>query len=259
MFNAEVSGGIITWAFDSGSENFGFLPDGEVLTLTYTISASDNFGGTATHDVEITITGTNASPVINGPIAAEGSENDSADVLKLSLLENAVDPEGSVVSIEPESITYHFSKYRVVDGSADQLVEEDGFPLDANNAPIGVNVVDGELVIDPSLGSFDDLSLGEYRVVTVNFIVTDGDGGQTNATATFRINGDYEVVYGSNFDDEIDGSEFADEIVGFDGSDLINGGLGDDLIDGGPGVGQISRSFQAHGVITELRVTLKAQ
>ncbi|MBP8996187.1 MAG: VCBS domain-containing protein, partial [Synergistales bacterium] len=62
-----VSGGLgsgetegkITWTFDSGTEAFDFLPAGQKLILTYTIEAKDSYGDTDTHDVTITITGTN--------------------------------------------------------------------------------------------------------------------------------------------------------------------------------------------------------
>ncbi|HPC75712.1 MAG TPA: Ig-like domain-containing protein [Synergistales bacterium] len=62
-----VSGGLasgetegkIHWTFDSGTEAFDFLPAGQKLILTYTIEAKDSYGDTDTHDVTITITGTN--------------------------------------------------------------------------------------------------------------------------------------------------------------------------------------------------------
>jgi len=57
--------GNLTWTFDSGSASaFDFLPANETLVLTYTISVADGKGGTDSHDVTITIKGTDDQPVV---------------------------------------------------------------------------------------------------------------------------------------------------------------------------------------------------
>ena len=56
----------LTWDFNSGTEAFNFLAQGETLILTYTVSATDD-GGTPMSDTEtvtVTITGTNDAPAI---------------------------------------------------------------------------------------------------------------------------------------------------------------------------------------------------
>ena len=56
----------LTWDFNSGTEAFNFLAQGETLILTYTVSATDD-GGTPMNDnetVTVTITGTNDAPAI---------------------------------------------------------------------------------------------------------------------------------------------------------------------------------------------------
>ncbi|MDX3773509.1 retention module-containing protein [Chromatiaceae bacterium AAb-1] len=54
--------GKINWAFNSGAENFNFLPEGETLVLTYTIQARDSSGtatsGSNLQTITITVTGT---------------------------------------------------------------------------------------------------------------------------------------------------------------------------------------------------------
>ena len=75
LSNAQDTGQL-EWNFDSGSEAFDFLNDGETLVLTYTITADDNlsFSGSAPNEdsvsaaqtVTITITGTNDVPSITG-------------------------------------------------------------------------------------------------------------------------------------------------------------------------------------------------
>ena len=52
----------ISWAFDSGSEAFDFLADGETLELTYAVKVDDGHGGEVTQDVVITVTGSNDGP-----------------------------------------------------------------------------------------------------------------------------------------------------------------------------------------------------
>ncbi|TPI26728.1 hypothetical protein FJ414_29715, partial [Mesorhizobium sp. B3-1-6] len=63
--NSHTSGAI-NWSFNSTPQAFDYLAAGEHLTLTYTIKADDGHGGTTTHDVTITIDGTNDAAVISG-------------------------------------------------------------------------------------------------------------------------------------------------------------------------------------------------
>ena len=71
----------LSWSFNSGTEAFDYLEDGETLhVLTYTVTATDDdstpLGSSET--VTITITGTNDAPVItNGADAASLTETDT--------------------------------------------------------------------------------------------------------------------------------------------------------------------------------------
>ena len=65
-----------TWTFNSNptananSESFDYLANGETLTLTYRLTLSDQESGTTpdTHDIVITINGTNDDPQITGVV-----------------------------------------------------------------------------------------------------------------------------------------------------------------------------------------------
>jgi len=73
------------WKFDSGSEAFNHLANGESLVLTYTLTAADNAATplSDTETVTITITGTNDAPLIS---LAAGDANSA------SLTENGANP-----------------------------------------------------------------------------------------------------------------------------------------------------------------------
>jgi VCBS repeat-containing protein len=54
----------LNWSFNSTPQAFDFLSEGQHLTLTYTVKASDGQGGTDTQTVDITINGTDEAPVL---------------------------------------------------------------------------------------------------------------------------------------------------------------------------------------------------
>ena len=61
---ADGTDGSFGWSFDSDTEAFDYLADGETLVLTYTLTATDGNGGSDTQTVEITSTGASLVPVI---------------------------------------------------------------------------------------------------------------------------------------------------------------------------------------------------
>ena len=76
-----------TWSFDSAPvantnpESFDYLANGETLTLTYTLTLSDGESGSTpdTHNIVITINGTNDDPQITGVVTtASLTETDAA-------------------------------------------------------------------------------------------------------------------------------------------------------------------------------------
>ncbi len=70
----------LTWDFNSGTEAFDFLADGETLVLTYTVSATDD-NATPLSDSEtvtVTITGTNDAPALSVVDVAGAVTEDAA-------------------------------------------------------------------------------------------------------------------------------------------------------------------------------------
>ena len=72
--------GKINWTFDSGAENFDFLAKDETLILTYTVKSTDDSGmanDSDTHEITITIAGTNDAPKISGTFQGAVTETDA--------------------------------------------------------------------------------------------------------------------------------------------------------------------------------------
>ena len=75
--------GNISWTFDSGTEAFNFLRDGQTLILTYTLVATDDSldGATDSQTVTITIVGTSDLPILGeGNGVDEGAANEDVNV-----------------------------------------------------------------------------------------------------------------------------------------------------------------------------------
>ncbi|NWO04276.1 MAG: tandem-95 repeat protein [Alteromonadaceae bacterium] len=80
------------WAFDSGSESFDGIPEGETLTLTYTVQVEDPHGATDKQDVVITIQGTNDAPQILSSVPDQ-SDQDASAITNLDVSDYFDDPD----------------------------------------------------------------------------------------------------------------------------------------------------------------------
>ena len=66
--------GTIGWSFTVADSVVDYLAAGQTLTQTYTVTVTDTAGATATHDVVISITGTNDTPtIVGGSTTSSGS------------------------------------------------------------------------------------------------------------------------------------------------------------------------------------------
>ncbi|MEM8812257.1 MAG: VCBS domain-containing protein, partial [Pseudomonadota bacterium] len=83
------------WTFDSGTEAFDFLAAGQDLILTYTIEATDSQGATDTHEITVTIDGTNDAPQITltSPDVDEATLTETDAGLNFSSTLTYVDPD----------------------------------------------------------------------------------------------------------------------------------------------------------------------
>ena len=149
----------LNWSFDSGSEAFNYLAKGESLVLTYTVQALDDSGintSLDTHDVVITITGTNDQPVASNS-SFRISEDTSSFQQDLTKRNHELDFSDS---LSVENLTFS-----VIGPMDEDLV----FEVDEN----------GVLSLDPS--QFNYMKEGEQlKIVFVYSLVDDSGVGAGN-------------------------------------------------------------------------------
>ena len=62
--SGNTNAGLVTWSYDVADNKFDFLAYGEILTLSYTATVSDNHGGVITKPITVTIMGANDAPTV---------------------------------------------------------------------------------------------------------------------------------------------------------------------------------------------------
>jgi len=157
VINDNVGIGTLAWEFDSTNEAFQFLSVGESLVLTYTLTITDSQAVTASHQITITIQGTNDAPI--------------AESMSLTATEDGVAFHGQLIGTDvdaTDSLTF-----MLVDGP-----QEGSAVIDS----------DGTFSFDPEDG-FQDLALGETRSVTFVYEVTDSHDAKSQATVTVTVSG----------------------------------------------------------------------
>ncbi|BCG93589.1 beta strand repeat-containing protein [Mesorhizobium sp. 131-2-1] len=178
----------LSWSFNSTPQAFDFLAAGETLTLTYTIKADDNHGGTDTQTVTVTITGTNDAPDIhlvttdsaaaglnetNSPLSANGTLTvNDAD------LSDTVTP--SVTLVSPVGPTGGLSNATLLG----MLTVAPG-PLAAN--PTDSHNLSWSFNSTPQ--AFDFLAAGETLTLTYTVKADDGHTGTDTQTVAITITG----------------------------------------------------------------------
>ena len=185
--------GKIDWHFDAGGDDkFDFLAKDETITLTYKVKSTDGSGAEATHDIKITITGTNDAPVISpgdGGSAEGGvmetdsgsltagdtltvTDADISDTVSTSVTLKSVDGNGNITGNIP---------------SNDELLkmftaETDGLTNTTKAGKINWTFNTGDK-------TFDYLAVGEEVKLTYTIKVDDGHGGTDTQDVVVTIHG----------------------------------------------------------------------
>ena len=197
---------------DHGDGSFTYHPGADYYgteTLSYTVSSGFGLGDSAS--VTISVTAVNDVPLAVDD-AASTSENAAVSI---DVLDNDSDVDGDTLSITAASVP---------DGQGSVSINEDG-----------------TLNFDPG-DDFGGLELGETASVTINYTVSDGQGGSSDATVTVTVEGTTDgpagfdtYVYGDADANYLVGGLGDDYMRGFEGADKLYGGVGNDNLLGDSG------------------------
>jgi VCBS repeat-containing protein len=206
------------WNFDSGTQAFNYLHEGESLTLAYTIEASDGNGGTATQQVSITINGTADGPtgiVLTG-IAPGGNNVPSGSIGQFT----AVGATGNV-AYSATLVEKTLAGVVQADGTPDISVSTSGL-VTAASGPTGFEegrIYELNVTASDSGGSL----MQTFRVVT----------GSTNGeTINLAAIAGEDLVFLAGGNDAVLAGAGNDTVFGQNGADLIHGGDGHDVLCG---------------------------
>lgn len=165
--------------FDTGAD-FDSLAVGESDSFTLTYTAMDDAGLEASATVTVVIDGLNEPPVAmdDSIVIGETESIGAGGAFALNLLDNDSDPNADALAVS------------AVEGEA-----LDGSAAVATVTTTGGRVVDVTIAADGTVtfetaGAFDDLNEGESDMLSLSYTVSDGNGGQDDATLTITINGE---------------------------------------------------------------------
>ncbi|MDX1453267.1 MAG: Ig-like domain-containing protein, partial [Oleiphilaceae bacterium] len=166
-----------TASFDPGMD-FAYLEAGQSAStsITYTITG---FGGeTSTATVSVDVNGANSNPIANDDFATVNEDFNglvarltfpSGNFVDERLMANDSDPEGDAITIT------HVNGQPLVNGE---------ITVNGSNGGIFTVQSNGTASLDTN-GAFDYLADGDTTTTSLNYTISDGNGG--TATATFEV------------------------------------------------------------------------
>ncbi|MFZ4525306.1 MAG: VCBS domain-containing protein [Chlorobium sp.] len=128
--------GTTGWSFTVADSAVDYLAAGQTLTQTYAVTVTDTAGATATHDVVITITGTNDAPILT-PASHSGTEENSVTLTAVDFTSHYTDAEGDA-----------FGKIMITSLSANGTLYLSGNAVTVNQEIILANL--GNLTFTPT-------------------------------------------------------------------------------------------------------------
>ena len=158
-----------TYTFDPSNAAYQSLGAGQSLVLTVPYTVTDDQGATSTANLVITVTGTNDAPV--------------AQASSFTVAEDAAIVNGSVVA---------------TDSDANASLS---FALNSA-APAGLTFnSNGTYTFDASNAAYQSLGVGQSKVLTVPYTVTDDQGATSTANLVITVTGtnDAPVAQASSF------------------------------------------------------------
>jgi VCBS repeat-containing protein len=200
ILNGTQTTNTLTWNFNSGSEAFDFLANGETLVLTYTVSATDDDGSplSDTENVTVTITGTNDAPLISMDAGDSASEAFTETNSALSSAGTLTVSDLDLTDLVTSSVTGVVASGTTIGLGADNSTLLAMFTST-------VNVIDATELTDrltwnfhSGSEAFDYLATGESLILTYTIEVTDSQGATDSQMVTITIHGtnDAPVITG---------------------------------------------------------------
>ncbi|KAF0284940.1 hypothetical protein BA899_07465 [Spiribacter sp. SSL99] len=169
------------WNFSGNAGVFDRLGGNESVTLLYDFLVDDSEPLDSNKArLEITVEGTNDAPEISGAINVAADVGDARTTV--DLLADATDADvNDTLSVTDLSFAVNGSS--TGNGGSER--------------PEGIRLDGTELIFEPNSPAFENLPLGETRVIEASYTITDGNGGTVNQTATITLTGT-EVAEPSN-------------------------------------------------------------
>nr|WP_315981314.1 VCBS domain-containing protein [Aliamphritea spongicola] len=149
-----------SYSFNPQDAAYDSLDAGDVQTLTVPVTVTDENGAIDTQQIQITVNGTNDTPVAGADVTASVNEGDSA----ISGLLSATDADNSA--------SLSFS---VTNGASVPT----GFTLNA----------DGSYSFNPQDAAYDSLDAGDVQTLTIPVTVTDENGATDTQQIQITVNG----------------------------------------------------------------------
>ncbi|MEP4380245.1 MAG: choice-of-anchor C family protein, partial [Alphaproteobacteria bacterium] len=174
--NGAGSPGSIDWTFSADDGLFEHLAEGETLEIAYDVTVDDGNGGTDSETITVIINGTNEGPVANADAATIGESG----FVTLDLLGNDTDVDGdalTIVDVDGQAPSTAFS-VTSAGGRAGQAIFETTGALN--------------FAFDTA-GGFEDLAVGETDTITLDYTISDGNGGTDTSTVTVTVNGENDA------------------------------------------------------------------
>ncbi|MDF1752924.1 MAG: Ig-like domain-containing protein [Verrucomicrobiales bacterium] len=183
------SNGTYSYDVDSSNPIVQALSVGETLIETFTYTADDQNGGSATATLSITINGENDAPISNPDGGTPGVDfgvyddsnsvdEDTVAPVTGNVLANDLDPDGDTLTVT----------------AVDTDSEGVGEPVSGSYGDITINQ-DGSYsyMLNNANPTVQALAVGQSVVETFTYLADDGNGASATATLSITINGENDA------------------------------------------------------------------
>ena len=250
--------GAWSYELDNTDADTQALDTDDEVTETFTVRVTDQNGASDTHDVTITITGTNDAPVLAAVSDKTYADTEAAD-------DFAVD-SGTLEAVDPDdTVTFGITDGTEASGSVE--IDEDGNGVVSFGYDVSKAGTYGTLYLDSASGEYvyvpDDAAINALTgTVTESFTFTAGDGEATDTTTyTVTLNGANDrptlgTIDAESFNDTAANNDFADITGQLVGGDLDDGQTLSYGVEGGESVAVTIGGTTYHTAATNAYGTL---